>query len=252
MPKRKSAYQKGGLRKKVAQASVNQAVKAALKNTRIGGYIGLEKKFHDDAFTGLIPVTTTVAQCDPPGPGPQTVPGAIGLVPQGNGPSSREGRKMTIDEVDIRGNLEWEEDLSGQGPAPSQPVRFVLFVDKQTNEAQTPPDNVLEPLVGVNDKTLMHYNLENTKRFHILKDFMIQPPIRATAYNGNTVGTGPYEKNFRIKHKFKQGLIVNYDIVTTLGVIGAVEDNSIHLVCIMNGTISKVRMNYVARTRFYG
>jgi len=257
MPKRggSALAVKGGVKKgkmyarKKPRASVSAQVKQALLNPRIGGFLGMELKFLDNEFDDQTLVTTIAgSEADPPGIGAQTAPGALNAIAQGDGPSNREGRQAVMKSIWIKGKINWSS-LDSTVIAARKPVRLILFIDKQTNSAQFNSEDVLVDPTATELDMCAFTDLENQKRFKILKDMVVQAPVAATTSDADTIHTGFYSKYFSIFKKLN--FTTNY--TGTTAVVAGIMDNSLHLIALSDqGATDTVKLSYNARLRFMG
>lgn len=173
-----------------------------------------------------------------------TVPAAAGsvytnlvVIPQGDTESMRNGRKVMLKSVSIRGRIYIQPQANSANT--SDIIRILLVQDKQANGVAFTPPMVL---AGTPDY-LAYRNLANTSRFNILFD----KSISLNSLGG--VATDSFEsvKTFTINRKLK--IPMEYDASATTGAIGTQRSNSLAVMAIAeNGALSNIQ--YQARVRY--
>ncbi len=208
-------------------------------NPRIGGFLGMEKKFFDveltntaftAAWTPLEPATTNLT-----------------AVAQGDGESNRDGRKYTIDSIHIKGYVEVALQESNVTPRGDVLFRLALVIDQQTNGAQLTATDVMDG--GQTDDINSFRNLQFTKRFRVLKDKTIRMAITGVNEGAaNLFAEGTRQIPFKMNFTFPNGLPVT--MKGTTADIANVVDNSIHMIGVSTDTNGL--LNYQSRIRFRG
>lgn len=211
-------------------------------NARTAGFLGLENKFYDTGIenTALV-ATTSGAMMDPT---PTVL--CLNAVPQGDGESNRDGRKIVINSIRVKGSVSGTTRAAlGAMPA-GLSYRLILVQDTQTNGAQCSSAQVLQ------DNTLgedwqSFKNLEYEKRFKILRDITDVVNVTATIPDGTNTGSVGYgTKNFDIYLKCDIPVI----FTGTTEAIANVVDNSLHVIAI--GQSANMNMSYQSRIRYRG
>lgn len=201
-------------------------------NARTAGFLGIENKFVDYEVTaGNIQQTVGASGADPAGPD------CLNAIEQGDGENQRDGRKVTLKSIHIRGKVESQANTACQ-------VRIVLVHDTQTNGATIDPANVLLPPVSGTLATHAFRNLQYSKRFRILYDrkWVINPqPV----FNAVTVSSNQ-DKIFKID----KNLNIAVNFTGTTPVVANIADNSLHLMAITDS--APVQLQYTSRCRFVG
>lgn len=209
-------------------------------NYRTGGYQNFELKFVDDTAIGEITGDNwTGSSIDP------LAEEQIGGVAQGDGPNERNGRKIVVKQINIRGQIALK-DLEGSTGAPGgdRTVRLILFADKQTNKALADGTDVMTNYPGFAKNSFR--NLENTKRFQILGDKTITLDHPAGAGLATTMWAGA-TKAFQFNVRMNTS--VNY--VGAADTIANVADVSYHLIA-CSTLAAAMTYTYNARTRYIG
>lgn len=195
---------------------------------------------------------------------PSDEAGVIGCLPVpsvGNSYSQRNGRKIKLKTIRIKGSLIWKSilistgatDITGRGM-----VRIVIVKDCRTNKAQLSGEDVIGPGLGQTGGTMVSgdggtLNLpskpEGWGRFKILKDMYFRCPTTPLTFDSgnNRVVEQGYVTPFHIT--IHPNCVVNME--SSGGTVANVIDNSFHmLACTVTGT--DVEMSYYARTVFEG
>lgn len=213
---------------------------------RTAGLLGIEKKFIDQSVSDTTPLVTVWAGAEFD---PATSLNLAG-VSQGDGPGQRDGRKMSVVSVAVKGEIFNNAIESGTGPSADQYARVIMVLDRQTNGAQLNAEDVMQT-IGGNDDYRSFRNLEFLQRFKVLADKTIYYDVARSGMNEgaiNLFAVGPIKKTFNFYYKFSKPLVVNY--TGTTNAMANVRDNSIHLIVV--GTSTAMTISYTSRCRFYG
>jgi len=228
----------------------------SLANAVTMGFMGIEKKFLDTART---PTALTVAaaltggEYDPtatsgPGGASGGCVGCLSCPAQGDTEQSRDGKRIVIDSLILKGNVNVVEDAS-EAVTASRKVFVAVILDTQSNGAQLNSEDVFKNFSG--DVTLVADPTKNLlfgSRFRILKSqvYDLTPsgvgPAGALAFNS-------HRRDFDWYIPFKGGLPVNLNAGTTADVANVI-DNSLHVVAF--ATTAGCLIGYNARIRFQG
>lgn len=207
------------------------------RNRRIGGYLGIENKFYD-TFTNYTSVSGAEAWTllNPSA-------GCISAPAQGDGPSNRDGKKMWITSVHIKGCWRLPSSVNQTTCAPYPTCRVIVYLDNQTNGATPTIADILE---STNVITSFR-NLEYTSRFTILKD-QVQVLQNPCVFDGTNIEYGGCVRPFKMNKKFSRPLEVNMT-GSTAGVASVVDKSIGVLIC---STDDGADFKYEARIRFKG
>ncbi len=217
-------------------------------NPRSGGFLGIETKFLDANVTSrqITNDTWTGAEQDP------TTLDCLNGVAQGDGESNRDGRNYAIRSVHIRGWVDVAATESSLGPFGDALVRIALVLDTQTNATQLSAETVFTGTSAIS----AFRDLQNIKRFKVLKEKMILLPITQANMNEGAVNlfaNGGVKRMFKINHIFNTPLIVNTS--GTTNVVGVITDNSLHIIATQESASiqdDQVKLTYNSRVRFVG
>lgn len=242
-----------------------------VNNARIGGYLGIEKKYIDYEYNAAISNAVAGSEADP------ATALALNSIAQGDGPTDRDGRQVTLKSVHLRGMIRTNADIvdpdTATGAANGFVVKLVLLLDTQTNGAQFNAEDVfVEPSNG----TLASFTfreLQHQKRFRVLKDLMLTvPAATATRIAGQSENNSPTTPNnfdtsavlvparmvpFEMNHEFKG---VGKNELKTIytgntATVASISDNSLHLMAVKVDEASGASayiLSYVSRVRFVG
>lgn len=220
------------------------------RNTRTGGFLGIELKYRDVGIA-LTTIPTAMTQMDPPTDG-HLVP-----VGQGNSPDQRDGTKLALKSLYIHGMVRWlgqDDETAIDHPGP---VRIVIFQDTQTNKANPVPignedsGSLFANPAGGGSGLMVFRDLAGTARYKVLGEKWITPNLAGGvggsgtgaefSSNGVNVPFVFHFPNLAINMKFNAG---------ATGVIGDVLDHSVHI-CAVNGGDRNAQLQYVCRSRWY-
>lgn len=264
MPKRTrsrnlGAYRNAGVRRAVrkrlrstAARVTRQVVRRALMNPRAGGLIGLEHKYYDNHINRGNPFSPAAAFTwyhIPANDNGVTQRIVHNEVPQGDGPSDRDGRRIAISRIDVR--LRWFVNASATSPFLDQAlVRVIMFVDKQTNGAVCADSEPLQSFPAPDVTGIeQFYDLSQVpSRFTILADktYRLQDP--ATVYTGVASAIGLRTGVMRLSHAFRTALQTNF--IGTTASVNNIQDTSIHVIVCTNFTDLSIVSD--SRIRFRG
>lgn len=158
-------------------------------------------------------------------------------IAQGFGESERVGRKCTIKSVQCRARMSIPANDAGTFTLTGDTVRWIIYIDKQTNGAAAGITQVL-----VDDSWLAWYNLANTDRFIIMHDKTYT--MNYTGCGGNTLDKVNQAK-FIKDVTFEANCNVPIEFEDTSGLIGTIQSNNIGYLLIS----SAGRSTFAARTR---
>ena len=203
--------------------------------TRVGGYYGrfkgrsgVENKFLDTANTsGIIPN------------GSLFMP-SLNVIPQGDGESNRDGRKVTVKSVHYHLTA-----TSLLASTVTSRVRVMVILDKQCNGAVISPGLILQT-TQINS----FRSMENIERFTILSDRIVDLPVSAVGSfdpaTGITNQLVPTSK--RVSFSKSCNIPVNFDNTATTGVIATIRSNNLCILAFSEA--QNVTLGGYARIRF--
>lgn len=214
--------------------------RAKMFKNRVTSIMGAntEKKFVDSYRSTITLVTSpTGSECD------DTTMLCLNGIAQGVTQSTRIGNKVILKSVQVNGQVN-VPIISDQADAPvSINVRVMLVLDKQTNKAQLNGEDVYFDSGGVDILSLR--NLEYSDRFTILAEEKMSLDYTTSQQDGaNTASYAGQKKCFTIYKKLN--IPVQYNLTTA--VVGAITDNSLHLIAWADG--ANVNFNWQSRVRY--
>lgn len=232
-----------------AQVVKGPALKLATESKYVDGYLD------DTALTSLNANDATWAGCEVNPRQSTAVYGCLPVPKQGDSYSSRDGRKIFIKNIRIKGILTWGLSDTVTAATYQSAARVVVVKDTRTNGVTLNAEDVLGPGEGSDgnaslnaDAALMAFSKPNGwGRYKILKDQIFRlPPL--TAFNDGTDGAiNGYEMPFKFSIPVND--YVNFD--DAAGAIASIVDNSYHVLAATNGA-ANVTISYVCRTAFLG
>jgi len=187
-----------------------------------------EKKFFDTALAFTFDATGEV---------PAT--GQLTLIPQGDTESTRDGRKATIESIQIRGQAVY---IPGAAAAAAACAFLYVVLDTQANGAAAAVTDVFT----TNAMSTNLLNLNNSGRFRIIKKIVIpmNPPAGATtAFN-----------NVYKQVEFYKKCSIDVDWSSTTGALTEIRSNNIFLLAGSSGIAADDTIDFsgVCRLRFRG
>lgn len=179
-----------------------------------------EWKYFDLASSGTAIVTATLALLN-------------GLVP-GDGATNRDGRQVNVQSIQAK--FRAENDVTSAGVDTRNTVRFIIFVDKQSNAAAPAAADILD-LTSASAIDTMR-NLNNRKRFKILMD---------RRYAISSAGPANIVDEFYIKRTNLVDTIFN---AGTAGTIADITSGSIYLLYCSDTNTTPPSVVVTTRIRF--
>lgn len=190
---------------------------------------------------------------------PRQVTAVYGCLPvprQGTNYADRDGRKIFVKKIKIRGIVQFDGADALTGAVTRSFCRLVVVKDTNTNGVALSAENVLGAGLGSDgnssllaDTSIMAMtNPDGWSRYQIMKDKIIRPPP-TQAFNDGTDGA----LNF-IEVPFKMNITCNcyMNFNASTGAIGSIIDNSFHLIAASNEVTLNTNVSYIARTSFIG
>jgi len=221
----------------------------AVANAVTMGFMGIEKKFLDtsrsDSNIAAV-AALTGGEYDPT----TGCTGCLSCPAQGDTEQSRDGKRIVIDSLIIKGYVR-KDAVTSQAPQEGIKVFLAVVLDSQTNGAQLNSEDVFKSL-GAADALNANpmKNLLFGSRFRILKSHVFDVTPTGITDTAATVAQMGVRREFDWYIPFKGGLQVNLNAGTTADVANVI-DNSLHVVAF--STVNNVpKLAYNARIRFQG
>ena len=212
---------------------------------RTGGFTGIELKFYDTSLVGNAiaePTDASGAEVDPSA----TI--ALNTVTQGDGESQRDGRRMSMASIHIKGRVTQAALINqAQGIVPGNWM-VALVLDKQTNGAQLNSEDVFtNPAASANLAIRPFRNLQFQDRFRVLAIRTGQFKDPSMTHDGTNIEVGGMGVNFEMNVALK-GMKTTF--TGTTETIANITDNSLHMIAYQGG--AALLLNYNSRLRFRG
>lgn len=171
------------------------------------------------------------------------------LIPEGNGPSARNGRKIVVKQIHARWIVARNNATT---PVPADFARLLFVVDTQCNGADPSPQaantGVLQNMAGDSTDSQAFFNLLNGKRFKILYD----KKWRTGHTGAGLAATDTFAGNGfsgKFSHTFKKGLEIEYDNSVTTGATASIRTNNLFAM-FFTSTSSLHTLTLVTRVRY--
>ncbi len=218
-----------------------------ISNARIGGYLGIETKFYDQKLiTSALtaPTDATGGEHDPSA----TV--LLNTVVQGDGESNRDGRKITMKSIFVRGIVVSNARTNVTVPITASEVMIAIVLDTQTNGATLASENVFaNPGANGITATSVFRNLQYTKRFKVLKRVCMTLPQSEMTYDGTNMEAEGFAVPFSMFVKLNDIRVLFSGTTET---VASITDNSLHVVAYCTNVGQVPTLNYISRLRFVG
>lgn len=225
----------------------------ALQNLRTGGLLGIENKYLD-SWAGATVISTSSAAANGVVSPTGGCTGCLSAPAQGDGPSSRDGRKIVIKSTFIQGTIDVNES-TGQTTADSIPMIYVALVqDMQTNATtMNSEDCFANPAANTLLAANPVRNMSNTSRFRVLRKWCRRLPVLSMANQSSAAG-GLVIAGCQVAFKLNwKGVIpVNFTTGGTTANVNTVVDNSLHIVAFASDASLQPSISYVSRIRYVG
>lgn len=217
-------------------------------NPRIGGFLGIEKKFLDSSasHTVVSPTDCTGGEADP------TTLNCLNGIAQGDGESQRDGKNYIIKGITFDG-IVYRSVVTGAATASASQscwTTVAIVLDTQTNGTQLNSEDVYtNPSASANGNADLLRNLQYSQRFKVLKKWICHDPIGPNfVHNGATYDIGGTSHNISF---YADNLDIKVSTNGTGNTVSSIVDNSLHVVAFTNG-VNTVSLRYNCRIRFVG
>lgn len=212
--------------------------------------LGVETKFFDTAkvATAVAAVAAlTGGEYDPALPAGAN---CISTPPIGDTEQSRDGKKIVIKNVQIKGHVARDPGENQIDPAPSTKVFVALVLDTQSNGAALNSEDVYKNLTAeVTSAVEPTRNLLFANRFRILKTQLFDMDVPTLAIEGDNLHSWNGQQQCFEWYVDTKDLLVNFNAGTTSDIANVI-DNSLHVIAF--ATVTNCTLAYNARIRFQG
>jgi len=191
---------------------------------------------------------------------PSNTGGAIGCLPipqQGDNYADRDGRRIYVKKIRIKGFITFTASDSVTPPPTLPPVRLLVVKDTRTNAATLSAENVIGPGLGGDGAAItsgngnalaLPTNPDGWGRYKVMYDKTFRPPTVGGAGVAGDLNFQGMIVPFKIT--VKANCFVNFCLAT--GVVGAVVDNSFHVLAATIASDIDPSLMYYVRTSFIG
>jgi len=196
---------------------------------RVGGFYGRfrgrrtrdgELKFLDTLFASATVATTGLLS------------GSLNTIAQGDGESQRNGRKVVIKSIWVRGSIELNPDTTIAADQSADVIRVVLVQDKQCNGASWAVTDYL-----VSNDYQSFKNLENSGRFNTLWSIEMGFTSGAGVNGAWGAATRPFNKFI------KCSIPIEFDSSAATGAITTQRSNSLQMLAITRDGVTAIALN---------
>jgi len=250
----RSASRSSGARRSMSISRSRSRPAAADVGRRTAPALGVEKKFFDTALAAV--TLTASATCAGGEVDPTALPAAVLCLscPSQNSTSQgREGRKIKMKSIQVKGRINGALVEDGSDPAPSQKVFVALVLDRQTNSAQLNSEDVFSNLnAEVSGCTFPMRNMNFAERFKVLRSDVFDLD-RITLAVDATDSHASQGRALQFEWFVPLDLNVAFNTTTpTASTVASVVDNSLHMIAFCSATANAPSLQYNARLRFLG
>lgn len=165
----------------------------------------------------------------------------------GDSESNRDGKKIIITQVEIKGNLLKPAQVNQTAADNGETCWVALILDTQTNGTACASTDVFKPIAAQAEYMQPFRNLLLGGRFRILKMKRYTFNNAVLCWDGTNMEQSGITKSFKIFKKMR--LPVNFNAGTTADVAN-VTDNSLHVMAW--SSLGLTNIGYSARIRFIG
>ncbi len=242
---RRKSRQRTGIRR--ASTYSGRAGRGYL-NMRTAGLLGVELKFYDTFLANAVLLEVTDSTGGEHNPS-ATI--ALNTVTQGDGASSRDGRKIVMKNISLQVVISCTKIIN-LTVLSTQPEIFVaLVLDTQTNGVLLDSEDVFTNKGAVNKLQVHPFNnMTNVPRFRILKRRTIQMDNPQAVYDGTNIETSGIRNSFNWYVDLKN-LVVNYNAGVTESIANIV-DNSLSIIAWTSSNSLVPLISYNCRLRYVG
>lgn len=206
--------------------------------------VAVERKYFDSSYSAPILQAADFQGCE----ADPTTLNTLFVPATGDDINNRVGRKVSVLSIKIKGTVSIAPGTAVDPTNVPASIRCVLVMDKQTNSAQLNAEDV------INSSGVAYDMFQNTGffgRFEVLKDKRMQISnvngVRNAA--GSAVTRQGVIRPFKITHKFRKPIKIRFNSTTT-SVVGAIVDNSFHMLANTLSDDFAPVLTYTCRTTY--
>jgi len=216
-------------------------------NPRVGGFLGIEKKFFDTFLATTVIVNPT--DCAGGELDPATI-SCLNGVAQGDGESNRDGKNYLIKSLHWFGRVVTNTQTNKTGGWVPPSVFIAIILDTQTNGAQFNSEDVYTNPAGSSaNNSCLQRNLQYSSRFRVLKTFKVDFNQQTLSYDGTNMEGCGMSKSIECH---LDNLNIKVQCTGTTGVVSNITDNSLHVLGFSTNGTETVNLTYTSRIRFVG
>lgn len=236
-----------GMYTKYAKKKKMQMSRLRRRNTRSGGFLGIEVKFLDTSLANSSitnPSDASGGEHDP------TTVACLNAVAQGDGESNRDGKDYLIRSLHVRGHIKQASQADQTAADTPQGVFVACVLDTQTNAAQLNSEDVFKnPSGSTNLADHPFRNLQYSRRFKILWSKHIVFQGHQMVYDGTNIEQAGIRRGFEFN---LPNLNIKVQTKGTSANVTDIVDNSIHMIAYSTSIEPQSLIEYNARIRFVG
>lgn len=222
-----------------------------MANMRTGGFLGIENKFKDYELTASTIVNTVAgSELNPIKDASGAVtPGCLNAVAQGDGESTRDGRRYKMNSLHIKGRM----ILPGTSDKGSgAEIRLAVILDTQANGATMNAEDAILASPTTANAVYSFRNLQYSGRFYFLHDKVYTLNRLSALGNGTANDSNDVIRHFELNFKIPE----KYAIVDTTGTtadVSVITDHAITVCAFYTGAPTTApQLTYSCRLRFVG
>ncbi len=215
-------------------------------NMRTAGLLGVELKFYD---TSLVNATLLAVTGSTGGEHNPSATITLNSVTQGDGASSRDGRKIVMKNISLKGLITHANTIDQTALSPQIEVFVALVLDTQTNGVLLKSEDVFTNKGAAANMGVHPFNnMTNVPRFRILKRRTFKLGLPQAVYDGTNIEESGVKMAFDWYINLGN-LVINYNAGITESIANIV-DNSLNIIAWADQ--AEVKLSYNARMRFVG
>lgn len=175
--------------------------------------------------------------------------GSFSYVLQADGIANRTAKKIAINSFRFNLSLTWPTAVESAETTfnilPS--VRLILAVDE--NCGGLVPNSTADSRMMTDNGFWSKLSTNSFGKYRILKDIIVQAPLTQHSSNGAGFISSPQTRDIKIKHNFKEPLVVQFNS-NPANDIRQIQTNNLFMMAITNHTTSNPHINGLARIAF--
>lgn len=146
---------------------------------------------------------------------------------QGNGVSNREGNKVLVHKISVKGEINVNPLANQNAGYQGNHIRIIIVLDTQTNATAAAGNLILGSAPNANQIHAFQ-STANFGRFRVLYDKVFKFDNPNFSWDGTNLEYDGLRRYFKFTKKFKKPLLVRFNN-TNGGTVADIVDNSFHL-----------------------